>query len=165
MLEWVTRTTTSPGERSSRLSCSNRARMRPPSSWIRNALKEVIRSSPLSAGRPAALGPMQPDQQALRVQLEVGLELMRHFGTTQPAALALQQRPPQLEHRLTNGGVRILRSGQLARDPHQLLDLLLQHCAQSRDTGHAAVMHEVDGLGCKLQQTVDGGSELLRIEL
>ena len=52
-----------------------------------------------------------------------------------------------------------------ARDAGQLTHLRLEQLAQTRHAGHAAEVHEVYGLGAVRQHPLDGGDELLRIEL
>src|SRR6516165_1502915 len=162
MPEWVTRISTSPGARSSRPSSSKRAAILPPSEWMRNALMRFM-TSPL---RPAVLpDAREPGDQSLGVECQVTGERMLELAVGQARAVIPRQPAPQGQHVGADAGLGIGIAAVCARDAGELGDLRLERDSEARHIGHAAEVHQVDGLGAVGEHAIDGGNVLLGIEL
>src|SRR5579862_159958 len=160
MPEWVTRITTSPAARSSRLSISKRAAIWPPSVWMRKALKRLIPSTP-----GACALALEPRDESLRVESQVSGERLCQLCNGQGAALAPRQAQPQGEHIRANAARRVGIVGVCARDACQLRNLLLEERGETRHPGHAAEVHQVHRFGPIGEHPVDGGNMLCGVEL
>src|SRR4029077_12827433 len=162
MREWVTRITTSPGERSSRPISSKRGLIFPASEWMRNALKRFM-ASPF---RVAELTDAhEPGHEALCIEDQIAFEGVLEVAVRQAAAVSPRERAPQRKHIGADAARRLGVRGMRACDGRQLADLLFEGRCQTRNVGHAAEVHEINRLGPEPQHAVDGGYVLLRVEL
>src|SRR6185312_14663956 len=170
MVENSTRTTTLPGERSASCSCSKPATTPSPSLRIRNALNAavMVRHSwwgpgPASAG--ALTPPIVPHEEALCIEIEVVPEQTLDLRVWLRTSVLARQTQPQLQHIGANGGVAVSSVHVTAGDCHELADLSPQRLGETRHVAYPTVVHQIHRLGSEAEHPVDGGDELLRIEL
>src|SRR5215469_377510 len=168
MPEKDTRTTTLPADSSSSWSDSKPATTPSPALRMRNALNALMVRAPAAARYPSATtlaAPIVPRDQPLRVEFQIVSEQLLDLRVRQRAPVPARQTQPQLEHVGTDRAVAVLSPAMTPGDCHELADLRPQRFGQSRQVAYPAVVHEVHRLGSEAQHAVDGGDELLRIEL
>ena len=110
-------------------------------------------------------GALKPHHQALGIELKITLEEVHELGIALPAAVAAGGGEPQRQHFGTDGSGRSGRLRVGAGDAGELAHLGLERLPEACHLGHAAEVHEVHRLRAVAQQALDGGHQLLRIEL
>src|SRR6185312_16231177 len=170
MVENSTRTTTLPGERSSSCSCSKPATTPSPSLRIRNALNAavMVRRSwcgPGSASAGTFTPPIVPHEEALGIEIQIVPEQMLDLRVRLRASMLARQMQPQLQHIRANGCVAVSSVHVTPGDCHELADLSPQRLGETRHVAYPTVVHQIHRLGSEREHPVDGGDELLRIEL
>src|SRR6185503_18020778 len=133
MLEYFTRITTSPGVSASRSIFSKPAATLPSRSWIRNALNSLMSL------------PVQPDLEALAVELHVAVEELVPPRIVLRKAVRIEPRRHHRKHSVAEL-VRAIGRITIARAEVRVGDHPLLHLArESREVAHLAIVREVDG--------------------
>src|SRR6185437_2663477 len=160
MPEYITRTTTFPGDRSS--SCSGSKSATTPSSWLRmrNALNVVM-----CASATALAAPFVPRDQALCVEIQIVPQQMFDLPVALRTPMLSGKSQPQPEHVGADRLVAVFARTVTPGDRDELAYLRLERLGEPRHIANAAVVHQVHRLGRERQHTIDGGQELLGVEL
>src|SRR5579884_1553956 len=89
---------------------------------------------------------VQPDDEALCVEIQIGVQQRLDLVGTQGHTLLASQAEPKTEHVRPDGVVAILRLSVVSRDAYKLGDLRLERQRQPRYIRHPTEMHQVQGL-------------------